>query len=223
MRDRYLDALRGMAVIWMIIFHVSYDLRIFHYVDWDFSRGFWFAFPRVIAFIFLFCVGVSLHYTHTPKMQWNSLKKRILTLGGACLAVSVGTYLFFPSQWIFFGTLHCILTGSILGALVVNHRKLAAALLVIIVFSQYVLSYDISWVAAVIQKPSMDFIPIYPWFWVILAGIVLGPSLSRIRYLKEIKSNKFLNFLSQHSLKIYLLHQPLIFAVLWVMNELTGR
>ncbi len=220
MRAPFLDALRGMAVVWMIIFHTAYDLKMHHYVDWDFGDGFWFAFPRVIAFTFLFCVGMSLNYGHTPKPNWKALQKRILKLGLAALCVSVGTYISFPSHWIYFGTLHCIFAGSILGVLVVNHRKLCAALLVIILTAQYVLSYDIKWLSSILQKPSMDFIPIYPWFWAILLGILSGPHLSRVSLIRNMKPRPFLNFLGQHSLKIYLVHQPIIFGVIWLASEI---
>ena len=220
MRAIYLDSLRGLAVIWMIIFHASYDLNMFHYIDWDFKSGFWYAFPRVIAFTFLFCVGISLNYVHSPKVNWSSLGKRSLKLGTAALVVSIGTYFIFPAQWIFFGTLHCIFAGSILGALLVNHRKLAMALLLGILLAQYGLGFDIKWVSSIVQKPSMDFIPIYPWFWSVLLGIILGPYLSRITWLQELKPRPFLNFLGQHSLKIYLLHQPIIFGAIWLYSEL---
>lgn len=215
-RANYLDALRGMAVLWMIIFHAAYDLRMFNYVSWDFSEGFWYGFPRFIAFTFLFCVGLSLNYGHSPRPNWNAMKKRSLKLGLAALCVSAGTYLAFPAQWIFFGTLHCILVGSILGVLLVNKRKVAGVILIVILILQYILSFDIKWVSSIIQKPSMDFIPIYPWFWAILLGIMVGPYLSRIRLLNEMKPNQFLNFLGRHSLKIYLIHQPVIFGAIWL-------
>lgn len=223
MRARYLDVLRAISVLWMIVFHTAYDLRMFHYLDWDFSTGFWYAFPRVIAFTFLFCVGIALNLAHSPKINWASLKKRTLKLGAAALAVSLGTYIVFPQQWIFFGTLHCILTGSVLGALLVNRRALVWSLLLLILVLQYGFGYDIQWVSSILQKPSMDFIPLYPWFWAILLGIAVGPYLSRNELLQKVKSHPFLNFLGQHSLKIYLLHQPLIFGAIWIATFLRGR
>lgn len=218
MRLNYLDALRGLAVVMMVIFHGAWDLKTFGHVNWDFTQGFWFGFPRFIAFTFLFCVGLSLHYGHYPKVNWDAMKKRSVKLGLAALAVSVVSYFLFPTQWIFFGTLHCILVGSLLGALVVPHRKLALALIVLILLGQYVLGFDIKWVSSVVRRPSMDFIPIYPWFWGILAGILLAPYLSNIRFIREMKPSKFLNFLGKHSLKIYLLHQPIIFGFLWLIS-----
>jgi uncharacterized membrane protein len=220
MRDHFLDALRGLAVLWMIIFHFSYDMTILGFVNWDFSQGFWWMFPRVIAFTFLYCVGASLNYVHRPHVRWEQLKKRSLKIGLGALLVSIGTYFFFPNHWIFFGTLHCIFVGSLLGALLVNKRKLALGLMLAIIFLQYALGYGIQWVSSIIQKPSMDFIPIYPWFWAILLGIILNPFLARQSILQRQKYPRFLNWMGHHSLKIYLIHQPLIYGVLLAIRML---
>lgn len=219
-RANYLDAMRGMAVVWMIIFHAAYDLKFFKLLTWDFSQGFWYGFPRVIAFTFLFCVGASLNFAHKPKPNWNALKKRSFKLGGAALLISVSTYLIFPQQWIYFGTLHCIFFASIFGVFFVNNQKLAATFLILILIFQYILGFDIRWISSILQKPSIDFIPIYPWFWATLLGIILEPYLSRSRLLGEMKPRRFLNFLGQHSLKIYLLHQPIIFGSIWAYTQL---
>lgn len=210
-------------MLWMIIFHATYDLSMFNIINLNFNQGFWFAFPRLIAFTFLFCVGLAQNFTHRPNLNWTSLKKRLIKLGIAATLVSLVSFFYFPQKWIYFGTLHCIFFGSLFGALLVNHRKVAWVLLILILFNQYVLNYDIKWVSSLIQKPSMDFIPIYPWFWAILAGILIGPYLSRFRFLNHHKSNTFLNFLGRNSLKIYLLHQPLILSLIWLYVELVVR
>lgn len=207
----------------MVIFHTAYDLNMFQFVTWDFSTGFWFAFPRVIAFTFLFCVGVSLNYTHRPRINWGPLIKRSQKLGLAAIIISVSTYLMFPSNWIYFGTLHCIFAGSILGALLVNKRKLALLILILILIGQYYFNFDIKWVSSLTKRQSMDFIPIYPWVWPILLGILIQPFLSKLGILQGIKPNRYLNFLGQNSLKIYLIHQPVIFGLIWVVRQLLVR
>lgn len=220
MRVPYLDILRAVAVIWMIIFHVTYDMRMFGHNSIDFSTGFWFAFPRLIAGTFLFCVGIALNYTHKEHVKIPALLKRLKKLGLSALAVSIGTYIAYPHQWVYFGTLHCILAGSLLGAFFVHRRMLAGIVMTVILFLQYVAGFDIKWVSSVLMKPSMDFIPIYPWFWVILAGILLGPYLSRIKLLNTLPVPKFFDFLGRHSLSIYLIHQPLIFGALYLYQYL---
>lgn len=220
-RLQFLDGLRGMAVIWMIIFHLFYDLRTFNIVDWDFNNGFWYGFPRVIAFTFLFCVGLSLYYSHANGFRRKAFVERSMKLFIAALMISISTYIAFPHGWIYFGTLHCIFLGSVLGVWFVYHRSLALALMTAIMFSQYVLGYDIEWVSAnITRKYSMDFIPIYPWFWSILLGVVLAPVLKKIPMLNRIHSPDILNWMGKHSLKIYLIHQPVFFGVLMALREL---
>ncbi|HXH29433.1 MAG TPA: heparan-alpha-glucosaminide N-acetyltransferase [Bacteriovoracaceae bacterium] len=217
MRAPMLDSLRGLAVVWMVIFHTSYDMRMFNLVSWSFEDGFWFAFPRIIAFTFLYCVGASLNFTHRPNINWNALGKRSLKLGACALIVSLSTYFIFPTQWIYFGTLHCIFVGSILGALVVNTRKVALTLMLAILTGQYILSYDIKWLSSIIQKHSMDFIPIYPWFWAILLGILTGPRLTTVG--QTWAQSRPLHWLGKNSLMIYLLHQPIIYGLIWFISS----
>lgn len=219
MRAGFLDSIRGSAVIWMIIFHSCYDMHMLGMIGWDFSHGFWYAFPRFIAFTFLFCVGISLNFIHVPAINWPYLKKRSLKLGLAAAAVSLGSYFMLPNMWIFFGTLHCILAASFLGAFMVNHRKSSVIMLGTILTLQYALGYDIKWVSSLLQKPSMDFIPIYPWFWAVLLGILVGPYLSKIEQLRNLKTPPLLKFLGTNSLMIYLIHQPLIYGTLWVISS----
>jgi uncharacterized membrane protein len=219
-RVPYLDILRAVAVIWMFIFHVAYDMRMFGLNNIDFAEGFWFAFPRLIAGTFLFCVGIALNYTHKNGVETGALFKRLKKLGISALLVSVGTFIAFPSQWIYFGTLHCILAGSLLGAFFVHRRKLALIVMISIMILQYGLGFGIKWLSALLQRPSMDFIPIYPWFWVILLGILAGPYLSRNRFLMSLRTPKFFDFLGRHSLVIYLVHQPLIFGALSLFQYL---
>lgn len=220
-RLQFLDGLRGLAVIWMIIFHFFYDLRTFNIIGWDFNTGFWYGFPRVIAFTFLFCVGLSLFYSHANGFRKKAFIERSAKLFFAALVISVGTYVAFPNGWIYFGTLHCIFLGSILGVLFVNHRAMAFILMVSIMFSQYVLGYDIQWVSAnITKKYSMDFIPIYPWFWAILLGIVVAPLLKQVTILSYFKCPRFLSWLGKHSLKIYLIHQPVLFGAILGLKEL---
>ena len=213
-----LDTLRGSAVIWMIIFHIAYDLKMFGYNNLNFNAGFWNVFPRFIAFTFLFCVGLSLHFAHFEKFRKKEFYSRIFKLLVSALSISLITYLIFPSQWIYFGTLHCILVGSVLGVWFVRHRIAAFVLMLLILVGQYLLGYDIKSVSSITQKYSMDFIPIYPWFWVILMGILVAPYLTNLHILNRWRCPNFLKTLGQNSLMIYLLHQPLIFGFLHLIN-----
>lgn len=221
-RFLFLDQLRGLAVIWMIIFHFTYDLKTLGFIQLNMSDGFWYAFPRVIAFTFLFCVGFSSYFVHKKSVNWKFLKKRSLILGGSAAIISLSTFIMFPDQWIFLGTLHCIFLGSLLIAPLAGRFYLSWPLMFLIMFLQYYLDYDIKWVSSFFNRPSMDFIPIYPWFWTILLGLNLAPHMSKWTVLNKLRLPG-LAFLGKHSLKIYLVHQPLFFGVLALIKSILSR
>lgn len=217
-RYPHLDFLRAVAIIAMIIFHIAYDMKMFRMNDLDFHQGFWFALPRVIAFTFLFCVGMSLHFAHAENFRRKEFFIRSLKLLASALAISLATYVSYPDNWVYFGTLHCIFLGSVLGVWFVWHRKAALALMLVIVFLQYFAGYDIKWMSTVFNKPAMDFIPIYPWFWAILLGILVAPWSAKVPVLVNSRCPDFFLFLSRHSLKIYLIHQPVIIGALYLLS-----
>ena len=55
-----IDALRGVAVVMMVVYHFMYDLYYFQVSDAIFSMRFWFYFQRATASTFILLVGISL-------------------------------------------------------------------------------------------------------------------------------------------------------------------
>jgi len=212
MNQRYvgLDALRGLAVLLMLIFHFTYDLWLFGHIQTSMRDGFWFALPRLIVFIFLWCVGASLEITHAKKIKWPSFWKRWLKLMAIAVCITGVTYFTFPKSWIYFGTIHCIAAVSLLALPFFSCRWARIPTLIAILVGQYVFNYDIAWMGRFFPHQSMDFIPAYPWFWVVLLGMTTGPwVLSRW----QPAPNPVLEVLGRHALKIYLVHQALFYAL----------
>jgi uncharacterized membrane protein len=216
-----LDVIRGLSVALMLMFHFVYDLWLFGHVGPEYRQGFWFMLPRFIVFLFLWCVGASLVLTHGEKIKWASYKKRLLKLALIALVISVATYIAFPANWIYFGTIHCIAVVSILALPFLRFPRLSLPIMLMIMTAQYGLGYDLKWVSKIIPKPAMDFIPFYPWFWVTLLGMITG------RWVLE-RWPQFLNlnplaFLGRHALKIYLSHQVVFYAIFSLVKLLSAR
>lgn len=209
-RSTALDSLRGLAVFLMLIFHFTYDLWLFGHISTSMRDGFWFALPRLIVFIFLWCVGAALELTHGNVIKWPAFWKRWFKLIAIALVITVATYFTFPRSWIYFGTIHCIATVSLLALPFFKFRWARLPVFIAILTGQYLLGYDIAWMSRLITHQSMDFIPAYPWFWVVLLGLMSGPWVLRRWHPRP---NPVLDFLGRHALKIYLVHQALFYAL----------
>jgi len=115
-RITLIDTLRGAALVAMASYHFTWDLEFFGYVGpGTATSGWWKLYARSIASSFLFLAGVSLVLAHYPTIRWNSFWKRFGMVAGAAAAISIATFFATPNEWIFFGILHCIALGSLIG------------------------------------------------------------------------------------------------------------
>ncbi len=217
-RANLIDVLRTLAIIWMVIFHFSYDLRALGFTQTNFSEGFWYYFPRVIAGSFLFIVGISLHLAYKDGIIWSKFWRRQIKIIISAIIISIATYIIFPQNWVYFGTLHCIFMSTLLGVFFVKRTR--AIIAVILLISVGLLTgHDLTWVSSLIQKPSMDFIPIYPWFICTLLGLLVSSFEGFWRFVYNCRTHDLLALPGRHSLMIYLLHQPIIFGSLTLIKN----
>jgi len=213
----FLDLLRGFAVFLMIIFHLGYDLSHFNFYHIDFFRDpIWYYFPRVIVLLFMISVGISLNLVHYPTIRWKSFGKRQFKIFIFAIIISITTYFIFPKNWIYFGTLHSIFICSIF-ALPFIGRKKASIAMTLVILILYLLNIQVPWIK--LTKNSLDYIPPFPWIGFVTLGIVLQfYNIHKI----QIKTNllvKYLVYLGKNSLIIYIIHQPILFSFIYLMNK----
>lgn len=235
------DLTRGLAVIMMIVFHFVYDLDYFGIRSSNISTGFWFYFARATAGLFILLVGISLVLsTSRAEMQgkrgqiFAGLLKRGLWIFFLGAIVTLATYILVGDGFIVFGILHFIGISIILAYPFLSLRPRAmnlvfgAAAIAIGLFLQ-ARSYPTPWLLWLGLAPegfyTLDYVPIFPWFGVVLIGIFLGGVLyggyRRNFPLPDISgsfSARLLCIMGQNSLIIYLVHQPLIVATLVLLG-----
>jgi uncharacterized membrane protein len=229
-RIRAIDAMRGTAICLMIVYHAAFDLNWFHIINADFNHDrFWLASRDLIVSSFLLLVGVSLVLAHragnSPRQFW----RRIALVGACALLVTVGSYVTFPKTFITFGILHCIVVSSILGWPLVRFPRTALIVgiaLIVVGATIGVPLFDrgwLNWVGLMTYRPATeDYVPLLPWFGVVLVGISLGWWLleRRKQALQRIScaSPRWLTWLGRHSLLVYMVHQPIMVGVLRVLH-----
>jgi len=239
-----IDVLRGLAIMLMVIYHLIFDLTYFGIFSFNLSSGFLWWFARAVAFIFLFLVGVSLTLSYTrsqlkgirqengalfPKYLKRGVK--IFSLG---LLVTLATWMFIPEDFIVFGVLHFIGMAIVLEYPFLNKKYLNLVLGFIFIIAGFILAQfpvSYSWLLWLGLKPAgfitVDYFPLFPWLGVVSLGIFTGkilyPGYKRRFHLPNLSKNpsiEIFSFMGRHSLLIYLLHQPLLIMILYLIGVL---
>ncbi len=230
-----LDVSRGFAILLMFIYHFSYDLDYYGFIQQNFTHDeFWINFRIVIITLFLLVMGISLYLASYQGIRKKRFQQRLYLLIFYSSLVSISSWVMFPKAMIFFGILHFITVASILGLLFIRLGKINLILgLLLIVISQTISHafFDqpyLQWFGLMTKLPiTVDYVPLLPWFGVVLIGIYLGQVLSRLpgeSFLKGWKStqttSKILAVGGRYSLHIYMLHQPLFLGILYIISQI---
>lgn len=223
-----IDIARGVAIVAMVVYHTAFDLSAASLIPTDVEGDLgWTIFARLIAGSFLFLVGVSLVLATERGIVWPSFLRRLGLIVGGALLVTLGTWWFEPRTFVFFGILHMIAVASVLALPFLRLPAAAiagaAAFFFVLpwVFRSEIFDTSALWWAGLQTVPpvSVDYVPVFPWFAVVLAGILGGRwiAANRARLATWRPTGtwaRWLGFAGRWSLVIYLVHQPLIVGVI---------
>ena len=109
------DCARGLALVGMAIYHLSWDLADFRLAPpmLPFTPQMRLL-SHIVASAFLLLVGVSLALAHRNGLNVRAFWRRLAIVAGAAALVTAGSFVFAPSEPITFGILHCIAVASLL-------------------------------------------------------------------------------------------------------------
>ena len=214
-RTRYAgpDTLRGLTLVSMMFYHACWDLAYIFGMDWGWYASFGsYLWQQSICWTFILLSGYCV------QMGRHRLRRGLLAFGGGAL-VSAVTFLTMPEDLVFWGVL------SLLGAAVLLTipldsllRRIPARAGLAGSFLLFLLLRDVD--RGCLGFPpadffSTDYFPLLPWFFLFLTGYFLY----RLRPEGEPSNLRLpvVTALGRHSLVVYLLHQPVIYGLLWLL------
>lgn len=230
-RSDRLDALRGLAIVWMAAFHFSFDLNHFGWIRQDFYRDPVWTWQRTaIVSLFLFCAGGGQAFAVLAGQGAGRFWKRWSQVAGCALLVSAGSWFMFPDSWISFGVLHGMAVMLLivrLGVPALWRRLGRGTVPLLVVLGALALRLPIwaqapvfntrwlNWTGLVTQLPyTEDYVPILPWLGVMLWGVAAG--LLLLSHRRQWLAGPVpavlqpLAVLGRWSLSFYMLHQPVL-------------
>ena len=228
------DALRGVAVLWMTLYHFAFDLNHFGFWLQDFYHDPVWTWQRTaIVSLFLFCAGLGQAIAVHQGQGWPRFWRRWAQVAGCALLVSAASYAMFPRSFIYFGVLHglavMLLIGRLTagwgcwlwlaGFLAIGSSWLAPWLLVHSTAEAWFNTPPLNVLGWITRKPiTEDYVPLFPWLGVLWWGMACGQWLLRQRpgwMAGPIPSGSYaLAWLGRWSLSWYMLHQPVLMGLL---------
>lgn len=233
-----LDVLRGLAIILMIFLHIIWDLDYFDLVPMNNQI---YRMQIVVPAMFFVLLGICLVVSKNRNISRNNYDEKkynkhiffrgikIFSFG---LIITFVTMIFIPDRPILFGVLHCIGLSIILSIpfLKLKYYNLISANLIILagliigqlsIENPTIIHMAIGLHQTNLTKHTVDYFPLLPWFGACLFGIAVGDILYKgnirrfnLPDISKYKPVSIFSWLGQHSLAIYLLHQPIIAGAL---------
>ncbi len=226
-RIEILDALRGLALVLMVIHHFLYDaVEFLGAPDWLFRNAVFDFLQPLFAGLFICLSGISSQFSS------SNLKRGLFTMIIAAVVSVISSVIGLP---IIFGVLHLLAVCMIFYGLTQRiwmklPRKLLLPIFLILSFlSQYIVNNvavesDKLWILGFPYKGfvSYDYFPLLPWFFVFMTGTAIGYFIRAKKFPHWFYNAKIpvLPAIGRYSLFVYLGHQPVLFLITIILKKI---
>lgn len=242
-RIYFLDELRGFALLAMVVHHALYDVGFVLGYDWGYEAfDFLCLFQPIFWGIFIITSGIC------SRLSRNTVKRGIIVLGCGLAVTLVTAVIMpligITGAEIYFGILSClgcsmIITG-LLQKVIERINPIAGMAVAMLVFLTFYSVGNGSLLFGLIKLPaalyssnllmplgfysdgffSADYFPLLPWLFMFIFGAFLGGYARAGAFPQALykSRSKALQTIGKNSLWVYLLHQPALYAIMYIIS-----
>ena len=217
-----IDFFRGIAICLMASFHFVFDLNYYWDVPVSYQSGTWYYVGKLSAILFTFIAGVS------ASLSSRHIRRGLVVLAWG-LVISLATYILDPETYIRFGILHMQGSCMLLFPLLKNLRPAWLAIAGTALFAAGKWTAQLTGPAILLPLgvmpagfQSLDYYPLLPWGALFLYGAALGKLIFGAHTLQPQPQPFWVRPFTaagRHSLGIYLIHQPELIGLLWLVHQ----
>ena len=250
-RVGFLDMLRGVCVLLMVVYHGLYILSQFFTVGQAFGERWYNTLQpaqAVVASIFIMISGFSATLSSKPKLRGWLLAS--VALGFSLVTILILPLFGFQNTAIWFGILHLLACGKLLYAF---GEKIFSKIpgfigLIICLFLFFftapvgqqffgilgtlrinlpaaLYNSDVLFFLGIKSSSfvSWDYFPLLPWLFLFFFGVFAGKMVSR-NDLPEYcyRDRPFLGLVGRIALPVYILHVPVLYVLFSLVERLAG-
>lgn len=243
-RIHIIDEIRGFCVMCMVFHHCMFTLGFMY--NQPIAKEMFLFFSKIsagFAFAFIMMCGISCTFS-------SSNLKRGLKIAAAAIVITIATYIVIPDSPIDFGILHllgsCVLLYAVCSKVIKKIPPLAGIILSLLFLvltwhtssgfwgieglltlefprSLYV-DNSLMFLGFISPyKSYSDFFPLLPWMFAFFLGVFTGFAAKghypQFMYKPRVK---FFSVLGTNAFLIYVIHQPIIYGVSYLLTLIPG-
>lgn len=224
-----IDAVRGLSILLMVIYHLHFDFYEQGIIDGQLLFSPLVSFLQTFfASLFILMSGISCRFSR------NNLKRGLLMFA-AGMAVTLVTAWYDPHLIVRFGILHFLGASAVLFALLEKplDRLFPHALLPLLCVALAILTWDLPnhtyrvrwlWMFGFPSEGffSSDYFPLLPYIFVYLFGTWLGRLICAGRFPRWFYRFRCpaLEWIGRKTMWVYLVHQPICMGIVRLILKL---
>lgn len=231
-RNQFIDSLRGIAVVGMIIYHFIFLANFLNLITFEVGSSIGMVIlGSVVRIVFFVVAGISsvIIFQSNPsfKVYLKKQTHRFLKIFEIAVFISLSSYVLYEDYTVFFGVLHALAFGVLIAGIWVEYKITSFFLAIIFLFGGFLINcsdgffplmYVLGFSCTKLQ--TFDYFSLFPWMGFIFLGQVIGNKVMESTQTLKLRWKIFelVGWIGKRALSVYVLHIPIVVGLVYLLK-----